>query len=48
MKREAFIVLSLPILFLTLTAANWLSYGGDPQRTGWSPKETDITPENAK
>src|SRR5580700_3227257 len=48
MKREAFIVLSLPILFLTLTAANWLSYGGDPQRTGWNPKETDITPENAK
>jgi len=48
MKSKLFIILGLPILLVTLTAADWLSYGGDPQRTGWSPKETDITAENAK
>ena len=48
MKSKLFIVLCLPALLVALTAANWLSYGGDPQRTGWSPKETDITPDNAK
>ena len=31
-----------------VTADNWLSYGHDPQRTGWSPRETDINPANAK
>jgi outer membrane protein assembly factor BamB len=31
-----------------LPAENWLSYGHDPQRTGWSPKETDINRDNAK
>jgi len=48
MKREQLIVLGLPVLFFALTAADWPSYGGGPQRTGWSPKETDINPENAK
>ncbi|MFN7992521.1 MAG: PQQ-binding-like beta-propeller repeat protein [Bryobacteraceae bacterium] len=36
------------LLFSPVIAANWLSYGNDPQRTSWSPEETDITPENAK
>jgi outer membrane protein assembly factor BamB len=48
MKSKLLVILSLPALMVTLTAANWLSYGGDPQRTGWSPKETDITADNAK
>jgi outer membrane protein assembly factor BamB len=31
-----------------LIAANWLSFGNDPQRTSWSPQETDINRDNAK
>src|ERR1700726_1665173 len=31
-----------------LPAANWLSAGHDPQRTSWSPEETDINRSNAK
>ena len=26
--------------------ADWLTYGHDPQRTGWAQEETDLTPEN--
>ena len=48
MKRGLLFVLALPVLFFALTAADWTSYGGNPQRTAWSPKETDINPENAK
>lgn len=36
------------VLVSQLIAANWLSYGHDPQRTGWSPEETDINRDNAK
>jgi outer membrane protein assembly factor BamB len=28
-------------------AADWPSFGRDPQRTSWSPQETDINPGNA-
>ena len=39
----------MPLLLLSqLIADNWLSYGHDPQRTAWSPKETDINRDNAK
>ena len=31
-----------------LMAANWLSFGSDPQLTGWSPQETDINRDNVK
>jgi outer membrane protein assembly factor BamB len=31
-----------------LPGANWLTAGHDPQRTGWSPEETDINRDNAK
>ena len=49
MKPKTFLTLCVPLLFLSqLIAANWLSYGHDPQRTGWSPKETDINRDNAK
>jgi outer membrane protein assembly factor BamB len=29
-------------------ASDWLSFGGDPQRTGWAQGEKDINPSNAK
>src|SRR4029077_1521143 len=43
--------ITLSCLLLTcvfpLTAADWRSFGRDPQRTSWSPQETDINPGNA-
>ena len=43
MKRKVLLASCVPLVFFShLIAANWLSYGGDPQRTGWSPHETDI------
>ena len=48
MYKKLLIVVCLPVLLITLTAANWLSFGGDPQRTSWSKEETDINPDNAK
>ena len=48
MKPKILLVLSLPLLWLShLAAANWLSFGYDPQRTGWSPEETDLNTGNA-
>ena len=42
---------TLPCLLLMsfspLMAADWPSFGRDPQRTSWSPQETDISPSNA-
>jgi len=32
----------------TLGAADWLTYGGDPQRTGWARNETKLTKDNVK
>jgi hypothetical protein len=29
-------------------AANWLTFGGDPQRTGWAQDEKDIDRNNVK
>ena len=37
----------LLVLLYPLGADDWLSYGHDPQRTSWSPRETDINRENA-
>jgi outer membrane protein assembly factor BamB len=49
MKPKIQQALCVPLLFFSpLIAANWLSYGHDPQRTGWSPQETDINRANAK
>ncbi|MGA2592964.1 MAG: hypothetical protein ABSH32_23870, partial [Bryobacteraceae bacterium] len=49
MKQKKLLAASLPLLWTSyLIAANWLSYGNDPQRTGWSPAETDINRDNAK
>jgi outer membrane protein assembly factor BamB len=33
---------------LPLAAADWLTYGGDPQRTGWAKAETKIGKESVK
>ncbi len=39
---------SLVLIYVSpLAAADWLSFGRDAQRTGWSPQETDINPGNA-
>ncbi len=38
-------------LLLSLTfslEADWLTFGHDPQRSGWAPEETKLTIENAK
>lgn len=39
-----------PVLFLFLLASahagDWLTYGHDPQRTGWAFEETSLTPDN--
>src|SRR5579859_840529 len=49
MKPRIVLTLSLALFGISrLTAVDWLSYGHDPQRTGWSSQETDINRENAK
>jgi outer membrane protein assembly factor BamB len=49
MKLRTLLPSCLALLWIShLIAANWLSYGNDPQRTGWSPQETDINRDNAK
>src|SRR3984957_15406800 len=49
MKRKIVLASCVPLLYFShLMAANWLSYGNDPQRTGWSPQETDLNRDNAK
>src|ERR1700691_3290372 len=48
MKTKIALTACLGMLWITHSIADdWLSYGHDPQRTGWSPKETDINRENA-
>jgi len=32
----------------SVSASNWLTFGGDPQRTGWAQDEKDINRQNAK
>ena len=47
--KKILLALSLSlVLVLPLAAVNWLSFGGNPQRTAWSPEETDINRDNAK
>src|ERR1700704_4820558 len=33
---------------LAAWAADWTTFGGDPQRTGWAKDETDLTKDNIK
>ena len=44
---KVLLALCLPLAVAQLKAANWLSFGNDPQRTSWSPQETDINRDNA-
>src|ERR1700704_1329952 len=41
---------SVAVLLLLIPArgipADWLTYGHDPQRTGWAFEESTLTPEN--
>src|SRR5579863_758565 len=47
--KTVLLALCLSLVAISLMpAANWLSYGNDPQRTGWSPQETDINRDNVK
>ena len=42
---------ALPALTLAcalLTTASWLTFGGDPQRSGWAKNETILTKDNVK
>ena len=34
------------LLLRTPAPADWLTFGHDPQRSGWASEETDLTPEN--
>ncbi|MBI3682307.1 MAG: PQQ-binding-like beta-propeller repeat protein [Acidobacteria bacterium] len=36
------------VLAAALPAADWLTFSGDPQRTGWAKEETAITKENVR
>ena len=46
MKRKLLLVCVPLVLSYALLAVDWASYGHDPQRTSWSPKETDINRDN--
>ena len=57
MMRTAFvIVFVLPVLILLAPLetpaqfgrGSWLTFGGDPQRSGWNKTETDLAPDNVK
>jgi outer membrane protein assembly factor BamB len=42
---------SLAVVAITcsaVSAASWLTFGGDPQRSGWAKEETDITKDTVK
>ncbi len=47
MSRTWLLALSLWLL-APLTASDWLTFGGDPQRTGWAQQEKDIDRNNVK
>jgi len=49
MKRLLLFVVAVGIVVTgaALAAADWLTFGGDPQRTGWAKGEKSITRENA-
>src|SRR5512146_547656 len=49
--RGTFMRFWLCAILLSLAAshaADWLTFGGDPQRTGWARRETKISRENVK
>ncbi len=40
-------LLLIPLICTSVFAADWTTFGHDPQRTGWASEETTITKENA-
>jgi outer membrane protein assembly factor BamB len=47
LQRIGVVALALSAVAM-LSASSWLTYGGDPQRTGWAKDEKDINRKNAK
>src|SRR5690349_14629248 len=45
--RSLLTVLGMVAFVWQAAAGDWLTFGHDPQRTGWAFEETTITPENA-
>jgi len=41
------LILAVALLFSALHAADWLMFGGDPQRTGWAKNEKAISSDTA-
>jgi outer membrane protein assembly factor BamB len=49
MRAKTLLTCCLPLLWISYSiAANWPTYGHDPQRTSWSREETEINRDNAK
>src|SRR4051794_32091897 len=48
MKTIPALATSLAIVCALAHAAEWLSYGGDPQRSGWQRHEKFLTPQSVK
>src|SRR5690348_1942306 len=51
MKRSASYLTCLILLLLNsclFLQGDWLTFGHDPQRSGWAPEETKLTTETAK
>jgi hypothetical protein len=49
MRSKIFYVLSAGLVSgVVAHAADWLTYGGDPQRTGWARQETKISKDSVK
>ncbi len=48
MKMRFFLQILFSLLFLSpwLCAADWLTFGHDPQRSGWASEETTLAPDN--
>src|SRR4051812_50131191 len=44
MPRKHWIV--AVVLLASARAADWTTFGGDPQRTSWAKEETDLTKSN--
>ena len=47
LPRSGWLCLAL-CAFAPSYASDWLTFGGDPQRTGWAQGEKDIDRKNAK
>ena len=46
LKRILLLILLCPLVAPRLRAADWLTFGHDPQRSGWAVEEKDLSLEN--